>query len=193
MKVDTGFIETGNARLYYEMAGRGQPICPTWIILPNFKAPCANFSMTSSLNLEDDLEPSGHPRESAQAAPDRVSGKVRMRFRHYLLGSAVAVIVLTAGCAARRGSSQGESPMRTATDVPEHFMVATVTGVAEPGGGEDCHNPIVDPRDGTRLKLIRSAEGRGDYEPHPIRYGLQKGELLQVECATGRAVGIVKR
>ena len=52
---------------------------------------------------------------------------------------------------------------------------------------------MADPRDGTVLTLIRSAEGRGDYEPRPLRYGVREGELLRVECASASAVAIVKR
>jgi hypothetical protein len=51
---------------------------------------------------------------------------------------------------------------------------------------------MIDPRDHTRLTLIRSAGGVGDYEAPPGRYGVQEGELLRLECATGRVIGIVK-
>jgi hypothetical protein len=52
---------------------------------------------------------------------------------------------------------------------------------------------MVDPRDGTTLKLIRSKDGRGDYEVPPGRYGVGEGKLLRLDCATGRIVAIVKR
>jgi hypothetical protein len=104
----------------------------------------------------------------------------------------VIVMVSLAGCAAKQASthpgSQGE-----AADTPDHFMTWTAAGPLEPQPGGTCRNPLVDPRDGTRLTLIRSADGRGDYEPEPLRYGLKEGQLLRVDCATGRAVGVVKR
>ena len=72
-------------------------------------------------------------------------------------------------------------------------MTWTAAGPVEPQPGDTCRNLLVDPRDETRLTLIRSANGRGDYEPEPPRYGLKEGQLLRVDCATGRAVGVVKR
>jgi len=108
---------------------------------------------------------------------------------------AVVAIVALTGCAGMRGASDAGAAVRPATDVPDHFMVATATGAAEPRPDDGCRNPIVDPRDGARLTLIRSAEGRGDYEPQSpgSRYGLRQGELLRVECASGVPVGIVRR
>lgn len=117
-----------------------------------------------------------------------------MRVRRHLLGLAAAVVIGNlSSCASKQASSTAGSPVRTTVDVPDHFMTDTPTGAAEPGPGDDCHNPLIDPRDGTRLTLIRSADGRGDYESQPLRYGLKVGELLRVDCASGRAVGIVKR
>jgi len=81
------------------------------------------------------------------------------------------------------------------SDTPDHFVVGIPNGSAtsEPKPGEGCRNPMADPRDGTRLQLIRSAEGQGDYEVPPGRYGVSEDELLRLECSTGRVVGIVKR
>ncbi len=72
-------------------------------------------------------------------------------------------------------------------------MTSTPAGPVAPKAGEGCRNPIVDPRNDTRLTLIRSADGLGDYEPVTLRYGVSEGELLRVDCASGRAVGIVER
>ena len=104
----------------------------------------------------------------------------------------VLVIVSLAGCAAKQAGTHTGSQGSLA-DVPDHFMTWTPAGPAEPQPGGTCTNPLVDPRDETRLTLIRSAHGRGDYEPEPLHYGLSKGQLLRVDCATGRAVGVVKR
>ena len=41
--------------------------------------------------------------------------------------------------------------------------------------------------------LVRSSEDRGYYRVPPGRYGVGGGELLLVECGTGRVMGIVKR
>ena len=106
--------------------------------------------------------------------------------------AAVAVIGL-AGCAAKQPPGHAGSYPRTAVDVPDRFIVVASSGPVERPAGEGCRNPIVDPRNGSRLTLIRSADGRGDYEAQPLRYGLGKRELLRVDCESGRVVGIVKR
>lgn len=59
--------------------------------------------------------------------------------------------------------------------------------------GEGCRNPLVDPRDGTRLELVRSSNGKGDYEPPAARYGVSSKQLLRIDCATGHPIGIVGR
>ena len=105
----------------------------------------------------------------------------------------VLVMVSLAGCAAKLASPPPGSQGPAAADVPDHFMTWTAAGPVEPQPGGTCRNPLVDPRDGTRLTLIRSADGRGDYEPEPLRYGLKEGQLLRVDCATGRAAEVVKR
>lgn len=105
----------------------------------------------------------------------------------------VLLIALLSGCATTHFASDSET--RAATDVPDHFLVgmpndATTT---EPSPGEGCRNPMVDPRDGTRVRLVRSGESQGDYEVPAGRYGVGEGELLRLECGTGQAVGIVQR
>lgn len=52
---------------------------------------------------------------------------------------------------------------------------------------------MVDPRDGTIVRFIRSTELVGDYEAPPGRYGAPGGWVLQLECNTGRPVGVVPR
>ena len=42
------------------------------------------------------------------------------------------------------------------------------------------------------IALQRSAAGRGDYAVEPGNYGVKAGERVRIECATGRAVGIVR-
>jgi hypothetical protein len=113
--------------------------------------------------------------------------------------SSVVVLALAslAGCVLRRGPSV-DSPPRPAVDAPDAFRVGTLdpTGMlAEPQPGGPCRSPMVDPRDGTRLTLIQSqAAGNGymgDYAVLDGRYGVGPGELLRLDCGTGRPVGIV--
>ena len=105
---------------------------------------------------------------------------------------ALCVALAAAGCAHGAASLPGDASARPATGVPERF----VTGDPPPAAGAEpaCRNPLLDPRDGTRLVLVRSTAGtRGDYEVPAGRYGVAPGELLRVDCTTGNAVGIVRR
>lgn len=109
----------------------------------------------------------------------------------------MAILALLAGCG---GPSMYpvSLPARPALDVPDHFMVGTM----DPGGpltdplpGTGCRNPMVDPRDGTRITLEQSVRGPfgeiGDYAVPPGRYGVGPREFLRLDCATGRALGAV--
>jgi hypothetical protein len=112
--------------------------------------------------------------------------------------SAFVALVAGAGCASGRG--QATRPVvAEAKDLPDHFMVAA-TGLAqkeEPKAGEGCRNPMVDPRDGTTLNLVRSKDGMGDYQVMnkdyelKSQYGVDPRHLLRIDCATGKALGIV--
>jgi hypothetical protein len=110
------------------------------------------------------------------------------------LGAAGALVACTSG----RGSMAG-GIVAEAKDLPDHFMVSA-TGLGkmeEPRAGEGCRNPIVDPRNGTELNLLRSKEGIGDYqvlgEQYSVgsRYGVDPRHYLRIDCATGKALGIV--
>ncbi|HEY2925080.1 MAG TPA: hypothetical protein VGJ98_08970 [Candidatus Eisenbacteria bacterium] len=99
----------------------------------------------------------------------------------------IIVLALFFGCAPTSSS------VKPAVDAPTHFLVREPDGrVVEPAPG-GCRNPMIDPRDGAALILIRSSGGRGDYQVPVARYGVRRGELLRIECGTGLVVGIVKR
>jgi hypothetical protein len=105
--------------------------------------------------------------------------------------SLVLLAVVLAGCsvAVQRTGSQPE--LRPAEDVPVLFT--TTDGLAAEDG---CRSSMVDPRDQTVLRLIRSARFgmsyHGDYEVPAGRYGVREAELLRLDCATGEVVGIVR-
>ncbi len=107
----------------------------------------------------------------------------------------VPVSLLLGACALGGGSMYPESaPARTARDVPDRFVTADMPAGATasdtlPGSG--CRNPLVDPRDGTRLTLMASTARVGDYDVPVGRYGVGARERLRVECNTGRIVGVV--
>lgn len=107
------------------------------------------------------------------------------------LGNTVLVALLAGGCATE-GSMRPQATTLPARDVPALFE----RGAAAPGTRAEtsaCWNPMVDPRDGTSLRLVRSANGLGDYEPPAGRYGVGSGQLLRLECASGKTVGVVAR
>lgn len=104
----------------------------------------------------------------------------------------LAAALALAGCAHGTASLPADAAARPATDVPERF----VTSAPPPAeaAAPACRNPLLDPRDGTRIDLIRSTAGtRGDYETPAGRYGVGPNELLRIDCTTGAAVGVVRR
>ena len=110
-----------------------------------------------------------------------------------LVGIVVLVSIAVAqGCAASRRAAP---PPRVASDVPDRFLVGSISGDAtsEPAPGGACRSPMVDPRDGARLTMVRSSSGQGDYQVPPGRYGVAANELLRLDCGTGRPLGIVPR
>lgn len=99
----------------------------------------------------------------------------------------VLMAALAVGCATRRDASSTASSLRAADNPPERFVTEG------PTSGTACHNPMIDPRDGARLRLIWSADGQGEYEVPAGRYGVGDGEVLRLDCATGRVLGIATR
>ena len=102
----------------------------------------------------------------------------------------VALVILAAGCASERTVLPLPS-----SDLPDHFLVGTFDSeeTMEPTPGSTCRSPLVDPRDGTRLTLFESSPGLGLYVVPTGRYGVPADHLVQVDCGTGRALGIVRR
>lgn len=102
-------------------------------------------------------------------------------------------ILAVAGLFAACGSSV-ELVSGPPANVPDRFVVGSYDSDAtEPARPGPCRSPMVDPRDGTRLRMVAAAEGMGDYAVPEGRYGLAAGEYLRIECATGVPVGVVRR
>lgn len=97
-------------------------------------------------------------------------------------------------CVTLWGCATTES-WRPAMGTPDHFLVGAIEGVgtSEPVADGRCHSPMVDPADGTKLVMDRAEKGYGDYLVPAGRYGVGGDEVLRIECATGRPVGIFKR
>ncbi|MEZ4701988.1 MAG: hypothetical protein R2834_16770 [Rhodothermales bacterium] len=105
------------------------------------------------------------------------------------------LLLVVSGCAIGQERFLDTPYLRAPEHAPDHFMVAGASDaeLVEPRPGNGCVSPMVDPRDGTRLLLFRSAAGLGDYDAPAGQYGLEDGELLRIECATGRPEGVVRR
>jgi hypothetical protein len=107
-----------------------------------------------------------------------------------------ALLGVSAACAAWPGSGTypETAPARAAEDTPERFVSEDLPPGAAPTDtlpGSGCRNPLLDPRDGTRLQMLNSQRAVGDYRVPAGRYGVRPGEALRIECNTGRVVGIV--
>lgn len=111
---------------------------------------------------------------------------------------AAVLLLVASGCALSSSTYPVNGPARAASDAPDRFMVGTVAPdgeLSEPRPGTGCRSPMVDPRDGTRIALVQSQGGPegeiGDYSVPAGRYGVGARELLRLDCATGRVIGIV--
>lgn len=103
-------------------------------------------------------------------------------FFFYLI---TAVLLFTA-CSASRDPFW--SVLRKAEDTPDRFEPAE--GIVL--DGSSCKSPMVDTRDGTELVMVLAQKGKGIYKATKLKYGLQKGEALMLNCASGEVLGIVK-
>lgn len=107
---------------------------------------------------------------------------------HFITG--LALVVAATGCSTVKKTLE-TTPMRIerpASDLPGQFVL-------QDGGLNSnalCQNPLVDPRDKTTLQLMQSDRGEGNYQVPAGKYGVGPGELLRVDCTTGRGMGIVK-
>ena len=81
--------------------------------------------------------------------------------------------------------------MRPGQDLPARFEPGPGTGGAL--SGASCRSPLVDPRDGSQIRMVRSGSVQADYAVAGERYGVGAGELLRVDCATGEPAGVVRR
>jgi hypothetical protein len=104
-----------------------------------------------------------------------------------IAGVAIFASLLLAACASTSWPTEANSSV--ISDIPDHFLVVeTATGTNSEPSGTTCRNPMVDPRDGTRLTLIRSNGGFGDYQPDTQRYGLAGNQLFRINSMAGRPV-----
>lgn len=94
------------------------------------------------------------------------------------------------------GSMPPATSVRPASDLPGRFEPEDPTRRIQPGDtlvGSACWSPLLDPRDGTAIRFLRTDGPIGDYEVPAGRYGATPRTLLRVECNTGRPLGLVPR
>jgi hypothetical protein len=105
-----------------------------------------------------------------------------------LLAGCMLSLFLSA-CGSGQKSFLDSDVMRAAIDVPAQFETPSGVSMNE----NSCTSPLIDPRTGTTISMVRSSTPLGDYEVPEGLYGVNKGELLRIRCSTGEVVGIVKR
>ena len=113
-------------------------------------------------------------------------GPVARAFLVWISGPIAGLALLT-GC--NTVKSTVTEVQRPAINCPEYFTLADGRRPSD----SLSHNPLLDPRDGTRLELIRSAQAQGDYKVPEGKYGVGNDELLRIDSTTGRPLGIVPR
>lgn len=108
------------------------------------------------------------------------------------MGYLAALVLLCSACAMGTSTYPMDAPARPAQDTPGQFVTTTGAVRADSGSTLVCWNPLVDPRDGTRIVLVNAQAGKvGDYRVPEGRYGVGTGELLRVSCATGAVIGVI--
>lgn len=119
---------------------------------------------------------------------------MRRRYRRLPLVAGVTA-VLVAGCASGSDFGPGAPTPVPATDTPARFEPASPELRLLPGdtlAGNGCLSPMVDPRSGDSYPMVRSGSRQADYRVPAGRYGAVAGQLLRLECNTGRPVGLVR-
>ncbi len=100
-----------------------------------------------------------------------------------------ALFLIIIGCGSSGDTVENDDVLRMGYNTPEKFN--------PPSGitldGESCKSPMIDPRSGISLTMVRSSEGHADYEVPNMNYGVERGELLRLNCATGEVIGIVRK
>lgn len=115
--------------------------------------------------------------------------------RHAAAAVLTSALALGA-CGKWTGESLGQAPTPAPITVPAQFSTANPDQRVAPadtliGGG--CLNPLVDPATGTRITLIRSGSGIGDYEAPSGAFGIPDGKVIRIDCNTGQVAGLVRR
>ena len=103
----------------------------------------------------------------------------------------VGVLILAAsgGCSTMKEALKTTPDRidRPALDVPDLFLRED----GRSNTGTACLATLLDPRDKSTVQLLRTIPVHGDYSVNG-KYGATATELLRIDCATGRPVGLVR-
>jgi len=105
---------------------------------------------------------------------------------HYF--TVASCLILMVGCGASKNSDFKNRIIRQAETVPKSFLPPEGISLDQ----NSCNSPMLDPVDGTQIIMVTAQGGKGNYRVPQGKYGVQKGELLRLNCATGEVLGIVK-
>lgn len=108
----------------------------------------------------------------------------------------VLACLAVAACTGGGGSMQSVIEHPAPVTAPPRFvplMTANLIAPADTIAGDGCLSPLADPVTGTQVILTRSESGLGDYLAPSGSYGLKDGQLLRLDCNTGRVLGVVRR
>lgn len=126
---------------------------------------------------------------------DEVRGCHGGRPARWAAGAALVLVLTSWGCAGTSDFAPGQR-LAPVMDAPPRFEPQQAELRLAQGdtlAGRGCVSPLVDPRDGTILRMVRSAETLGDYEAPRERYGTGTEYLIRVVCNTGAPAGLAPR
>lgn len=110
--------------------------------------------------------------------------------------STLIPLVLAACSMGGGGTMQSVIEHPAPLTAPPRFVPREAASVITPAdtlAGSGCLSPLADPVTGIQITLIRSESGLGDYLAPSGSYGISDGQLIRLDCNTGRVLGIVRR
>lgn len=111
-------------------------------------------------------------------------------------GALVATVAVVACSAGGSGSMRSVIESPAPVTAPPRFLPPDSAKVIAPADtllGDGCLSPLADPVTGIQIILIRSESGLGDYLAPSGSYGIRDGQLIRLDCNTGKVLGIVRR
>lgn len=100
----------------------------------------------------------------------------------------IQCFILFFSCGSLKNSEASNRIIRQAENTPSQFLPPKGVSLDQ----NSCKSPMIDSEDGTEIIMVTSTRGEGNYRVPQGKYGVQKGELLRLNCSTGKVLGIVK-